>query len=231
VSSIVAGYDPVRNYTGVAPDAQLVVYSVFVNADNNTSEETALIQTVANIAWALRDCIKEQVDVVNMSFYADDDGSDPKYSDLTAALKEAYEAGIMLVNSMGNSGSYSSTYPACLPYVTAVGAVDYNTIKDRFELASFSSKGWDVSYVGIGEDVIAEQSRGVYVASSGTSFSSPIICGMFALMIQQQRSQLGGRNKKIPIPTLLKLMNETTIDLFSKGKDRKSGYGIPIFGK
>lgn len=138
------------------------------------------------------------VDVINTSlgyFTFDDPSKNYRLRDLNGrhALmsREAShiaDKGMVLVCSAGNSGMSSwkkITPPGDAENVLTVGAVDRNA-----ELAPFSSVGNtadgrikpDVVAVGLGSDVM--DTNGNQGKANGTSFASPIMCGMVTCLWQ-----------------------------------------------
>lgn len=138
------------------------------------------------------------VDVLNTSlgYYTFDDKSkNYKYRDLdgrhalmSRQASRIADKGMILVCSAGNSGAGSwkkITPPGDAENVLTVGAVDKKAV-----LATFSSVGNtadhrvkpDVVAVGFGSDVI--RTDGNQGRANGTSFSSPIMCGMVACLWQ-----------------------------------------------
>lgn len=175
------------------------------------------------------------VDVLNTSlgYYTFDDKSkNYKYRDLDGhhALMSRQasliaDKGMILVCSAGNSGAGSwkkITPPGDADNVLTVGAVDKKAI-----LATFSSVGNtadnrikpDVVAVGYGSDVI--RTDGNQGRANGTSFSSPIMCGMVACLWQA-------------CPTLTA---KEVIELVCQSGDRAQypdniyGYGVPDMWK
>jgi hypothetical protein len=122
--------------------------------------------------------------------YADLDGNT---APVTVGADFAASKGILVVNSLGNSGSSAWYYlvaPSDGDSVVGVGAVDGDG-----NYASFSSHG--PSYDGRVKPNLATQGSGVWVAdpwsgftfSGGTSFSSPILAGMAACLWQVNTDQ------------------------------------------
>ncbi len=123
--------------------------------------------------------------------YADMDG---KKTVITRGAEKAAQKGILVVNSAGNSGGGGWWYigaPADGDSVFTIGAVTAAGIR-----SSFSSVGptYDrrikptVAAQGSGAAVFAPDNTsnpfGVLSSASGTSFSSPIICGITACLWQ-----------------------------------------------
>lgn len=164
------------------------------------SEDEASEHLVEQDYWAAAVEFADSVgvDVVNTSlgYYAFDDKSkDYRYRDLdgrTALMsREAArmaDKGMVLVCSAGNAGGNSwkkMTPPGDAENVLTVGAVDKKGV-----LAPFSSIGNtadnrvkpDIVAVGLAADVMG--TSGVLRRASGTSFSSPIMCGMVTCLWQ-----------------------------------------------
>lgn len=103
VSGTVTGYAETPEgevkFSGVAPDAQLLMMKVFPDADGGAQESDMLC--------ALEDAMKLGADVVNLSL-----GSDNGFAQDDTAQQEMYarvqEAGIILMTSAGNA-AYSSS--------------------------------------------------------------------------------------------------------------------------
>jgi hypothetical protein len=124
----------------------------------------------ADLAAAIRDVIDEvksnstlrdQGAVLNLSL-----GSQNYSASLASAIKDAQAAGIVVVAAAGNGGPNQVNYPAALPGVISVGALEYN--------------GRAADYSGIGE---------VWAPAKypGTSFSSPYVAGVIANRMDTDR--------------------------------------------
>jgi len=190
VLSTMASYSP-GNMIGTAPLASYwLLRSEDVNSENVIEEY--------NWVSAAEYADSVGADVINSSLgYIDFDNPafDHTYEDMdgmtnvsTRGADKAFEKGIMVVNSAGNSGGDTFPYigaPADGFNVLSIGAVDPNG--DR---ASFSSIG--PTYDGRFKPVIDATGQSTFVAygsadagyGNGTSFSSPIIAGMTACLLQ-----------------------------------------------
>jgi subtilisin family serine protease len=155
----------------VAPGSLLMPLKAF--SSNGTGYTSDIIQA---IYWA----INHRANVINMSF------SLPGYSVETGnALLLANLSGIISVASAGNSGQAVQSYPAA--YSTVIGVASTNNYDQR---STFSNYGQDVWIAAPGEGVITTYPFGTYAAGWGTSFSTPYVAGVAALMLDSQGSLL-----------------------------------------
>lgn len=214
--------------TGTAPEA-----SFWLLRSEDEYSEHLVEQDYWSAAVEFADSVG--VDVINTSlgYYSFDDKSkNYKYRDLdgrhalmSRQASHIADKGMILVCSAGNSGAGSwkkITPPGDADNVLTVGAIDKRAV-----LATFSSVGNtadhrvkpDVVAVGVGSDVI--RTDGNQGRANGTSFSSPIMCGMVTCLWQA-------------CPTLTA---KEVIELVRRSGDRASfpdniyGYGVPDMWK
>ncbi len=175
------------------------------------------------------------VDVLNTSlgYYSFDDKSkDYKYRDLdghhalmSRQASRIADKGMVLVCSAGNSGMGSwkkITPPGDADNVLTVGAIDKKAILAPFSSIGNTADGRvkpDVMAVGLGSDVMG--TNGNQGKANGTSFSSPIMCGMVTCLWQAHPE----------------LTAKELIELVRKSGDRAAfpdniyGYGVPDIWK
>ncbi|NNE12539.1 MAG: S8 family serine peptidase [Ilumatobacter sp.] len=102
------------------------------------------------------------------------------------AVATAQEAGVVVVASAGNEGSCAPTYPAALPGVTAVGALDGDG-----HPAPFTNRGSWVAASALGVDIVStffdlagqpnlQPPFSGWAQWSGTSFAAPVVVGLIA---------------------------------------------------
>ena len=184
----------------VAPEAMILPIKAF--GPGGTATAAAIYQS---ITWA----IDHHANVINMSFSAA--GLDPH---VQAAIAEAVSRGIVVVEAAGNGDSTVPVYPASLPGVMGVGSVDgcnapAPTASDPnpvcipnpvFYRASFSN--YDPSTGIVDADVAAPGVQLfttfpgfglIWATSSGTSFSTPVVAGEAALLVQLHQTDGGNR--------------------------------------
>jgi thermitase len=125
---------------------------------------------------ALYYAVQHEANIVNMSF--DTSSSSPA---LNQAIAYANQNGVVLVAAAGNESTSAPVYPAALDgQVMGIASTS-----DSDQLSSFSNYGkTDVWIAAPGEYVISTFPGGTFASSSGTSFSSPLVAGTAALLLQ-----------------------------------------------
>ncbi|MDH7485194.1 MAG: S8 family peptidase [Anaerolineae bacterium] len=113
--------------------------------------------------------------ILNLSF------AGPSSETLGTAVRNAYNAGALLVAATGNNGIGSVSYPAAYAEVLAVAATDYN---DRWP--SYSNWGPQVDLAApggtSGNQVWSTWRNGGYAWNYGTSMAVPHVSGAAALI-------------------------------------------------
>jgi len=153
--------------------------------------------------------------------YADMDGNTAPVS---IAADIASSKGILVVTSAANEGSNPDWgyigAPGDADSVLTVGAVDRNG-----DYASFSSKGptsdgrIKPNVVAMGMGTALSASDGSIIYGNGTSFSTPIVCGLLACLWQSNRS--------LDNMALISLLQENSSR--AANPDTLLGFGIPDF--
>lgn len=198
-----ADYDVYGKVYGVAPNASLVGIKAF-----DAEGKATYADVIRGIDWALQ--VKDEINlrVLNMSF------SGPARSyywedPLNQAVMKAWQAGIVVVASAGNSGPDPMTIgvPGNVPYIITVGAMTDNyTASDSSDdmVATFSAAGPTVEGFVKPEIVapgghltglmafdtqIAQEhpefhDGGRYFEMSGTSQAAGVVSGVVALMLE-----------------------------------------------
>jgi subtilisin family serine protease len=153
-----------------APTAKILPLKAF------SSDGTGYL---SNIVAALYYAAQHKANVVNMSF----DLSTPSPA-LSQAVSYANKASVVLVAAAGNENTDARVYPAAMNgYVVGVASTT-----DWDARSSFSNYGSaDVWLAAPGEYVISTYPGGTYAAASGTSFSSPLVAGTAALLIEAKQ--------------------------------------------
>jgi hypothetical protein len=223
VLSTLAGYLQ-DQYVGTAPDASYYLFTTEDGPNENPVEESYWVEA-AERADSLG------VDVINSSLgYTTYDNPNYSYTNadmdgntafITKGANIAFEKGMLVVNSAGNSGDDSWKIvgaPADSPHVLTVGAVDASG-----DYATFSSVGStfqptqkpDVVAQGQASAVITESD--VIATANGTSFSSPIMAGGIVCLWQALPDKTNAE--------IMQMVRESASQYSSP--DYLLGYGIP----
>ena len=245
VAGIVAARRNGIGVVGVAPNVTLVPIKV-CDADGHCYVSDA----VEGLTYAG----DLGLDVINMSFYVDDDDFQQstefkcQSNDTQRAYREAIERalkyargeGVSLVAALGNSdvnlasdaargGKKCKVVPAQSKGVTGTVALGPNG-----EKASYSSwgMGWaDVSAPGgngtTGDclnTVLSTIPGGAYGCFQGTSMASPHTTGVAALIISQFGKSKNGNWQLAPDKVTYRLI-ESAVDIGAAGRDKCFGYG------
>lgn len=175
-----------------------------------------------NVVRGIKKAIDLDCDVINLSL-----GTTFNYKPLEKIVKECYEKNIIVVCASGNSGNDTSSvdYPGKYPTSISVGAV-----KNKKEIAKFSSAGKRVDFCAIGYNVLAAGIGGKMCRLSGTSFACSVVTGIIVRLLQAYPVKL---NRIDCIRYALQVLAK---DLGKSGKDRLYGFGyigylFPSVGK
>ena len=135
---------------------------------------------------------------------------------ILAMADYAAEKDVVLVFSTGNEGTQAARFPGSLaqiyPNIIGVGATDYND-----QVVGFSNFGQQVSVVAPGSGIWTAEPGGGYRNINGTSFSSPIVTGVVALMLSA--------NPNLRPLDVRNILEGTADDISGVGYTTKTGYG------
>ncbi|MBI1935061.1 S8 family serine peptidase [Candidatus Woesearchaeota archaeon] len=201
VAGIISSLLNNKGIIGVSPDAEIYAIKIFENSEGN------LYNAIEAVGWA----IDNKMDIISMSW-----GLSSYSKILEEVLFKAYENNILLIASSGNDGENKILYPAHYPQVIAVGAVDNNNSR-----ASFSNYGNELELVAPGVNIYTtNQNNNYFLNVSGTSFATPHIVGVGALIKSYKPNLTNCYIREI--------LRKSAIDLGKKGFDEEYGYGLGV---
>ena len=169
VAGLIAASENDEGITGINPNVE--IYSIRVLDDNNRSPISRVIEGIYM-------AIDAKVNIINMSF-----GVNTYSEALHQAIRDASNAGILLIAAAGNTGSQGVQYPAAFDEVMAVGSVD-----KRGDIAKSSAVGKEIEIVAPGELVRSTGMFGDLLVSSGTSLAAPQVAAAASLIWQKDLS-------------------------------------------
>ncbi|MCD0489890.1 S8 family serine peptidase [Pedobacter sp. MC2016-14] len=204
-----------RTYVGTAPEANYWLLRTEDQSSEYPIEEDYWVN-----AAEYADSVG--VDIINSSLYYTDayyfvnarykfEDMDGKTAFATRGANVAADKGILIVNCAGNDRTWVGT-PADAPNVLTVGSVNSRLNIDAFTSWGVTVDGRmkpDILAMGGGANVI--NTSGIAENRSGTSYASPIMCGLAACLWQAY-------------PTLT---NKQLLEIIRKSGDRAATPEVP----
>jgi hypothetical protein len=227
VLSCMAAYLP-NQMVGTAPKASYCLFR---------TEDTTSEYLIEEYTWVIGAETADSIgaDLINSSLIYtkyDDPSMSHTYFDMdgkttiaSVGARKAVERGVFVCASAGNEGDKEWQWigtPADVAEALTVGAVQQNG-----QYASFSSIGPNAAgelkpnVMAQGQSAAIINTTGQVITGNGTSFSSPIICGMVACLLQAS---------PFTHPKTLNNAIEVSSNLYTD-PSYQMGYGIPDFYK
>ncbi len=130
-----------------------------------------------DVASAILYAVSMGARIINMSF------GDSQFSNLLQdVIKFAYDKGVILIGSSGNSASSELHFPSGFSQVISVGSSDIND-----DVSSFSNFGSTLDLIAPGSRIITSDLNSRYGFVNGTSASAPFVSGAAALILSIER--------------------------------------------
>jgi len=182
---------------GVALQTPVMALKVLDSAGNGLASDVA-----EGILYAVDNGAR----ILNLSL-----GSKDEFLVITHAVRYAHEQGCLVIAATGNTGG-AVEYPAAIPEVLAIAATNNSDIP-----ASFSNRGPQVDLSAPGVDIFSLDQYGFYGVNSGTSFSTPHVSGVAALV--------WGYHPDWTAAQVTEVLTSTAHDVWSSGRDDLTGWG------
>jgi cyanobactin maturation PatA/PatG family protease len=178
IASMIFG-QPGSPVPGIAPHCQGVVAPVF-----GDSQERRLSQL--DLARAIEQAVQEGAHVINISGGEQSPGGQAE-GVLRRALQLCEDSNVLVVAAVGNDGCACLHVPAAVPSTIGVGALG----EDGKPLLS---SNWGESYksngiLAPGENISGAAPGGGIVSMTGSSFATPIVSAVAALLLSLQVQQ------------------------------------------
>jgi type VII secretion-associated serine protease mycosin len=225
MASLIAGHGHGGGFSGVvgvAPAARILSIRVIPDRGDphyrkyERERETVIQQSLAD---GIKYAVTHGAKVISMSI-----GYSAPSGTVRAELQDAYDHGVVVIASAGNSGDTDSgsrrghaaapeSFPANYPSVISVGAV-----KKSADVAPFSSDNLSVQVAAPGVSVPAQGRDGQYWSVSGTSPACALVAGVAAL--------IKSRYPNLPPDLVASAMTSTATHRPATGYDSQIGFGI-----
>lgn len=215
VASVICGQGVLGSgAVGIAPGAELV----------NAKWCVGMKGYVSDIIKAVSYCDEQGCDIINMSLGLEQEIPDYTQYEVLVSLKQAIdtatEKNIIVVAAAGNGGTSSDTYdfvsyPAGFDNVIGVASVGTGFVHSPF---SRENESVFISAPGGKVYLASSQNNEEYKIQSGTSFATPYVSGLVALIKQIYPNANTEKVKEI--------LKVCATDLGEEGYDMSFGYGI-----
>jgi len=190
---------------GIAPGCKVLSARPFIsNIPCNGSWSADYLWTVDALDWG--EMQGARVSNNSNSYGGTSSAMDAKYL-------STYNNGMVHFASAGNDNTSNIAYPAEIPVVNAIAAIQPNGNK-----ASFSTYGPGLDFSAPGENIYSTARGSDYSFVSGTSFASPYSAGVAALILSQ--------NPGLTSVQVEDIMKCTSKDRGATGYDLIYGWGM-----
>ena len=174
VASIIFG-QPNSTVSGIAPHCRGLIVPIFSDYHRRTSQ--------LNLARAIEQAVNAGANIINFS-----GGELTDYGEaedwLNRAVSLCQNNNVLLVAAAGNDGCECLHVPAALPTVLAAGAMGENG-------QPLDNSNWGENYqtqgiLALGGNILGAEPGGGTRQLSGTSFATPVVSGVAALLMSLQ---------------------------------------------
>ncbi len=169
---------------GVAPGCRGLIVPIF----NDGIDGSIAPCSQLDLARAITQAVQEGANIINISGGALS-SSATAHPILADVVKNCADNNVLIVAAVGNDGCDCLNVPGALPSVLAVGAM--NAEGQPLDFSNWGERYQNQGILALGENVLGAKPGGGAIVYSGTSYATPFVSGIVALLlsIQLKRGQ------------------------------------------
>ncbi len=203
LAAIITGHQPEAGFEGVLPKIKIMAATAL------RQDRGQLLATTESIIRSVNWLMLSNIRLINVSL----SGSKAN-TILSRAFAIAIQKKIIIFAAAGNGGKTApKSYPAALPGVTAITAIDAAT-----RIYKQANQGDYIDFAAPGVDIWVATKDGKGKYSSGTSYASPYAMAVAAFYLS--------RNPSLSPNLLYAAMKEGSKDMGNEGHDAIYGWGL-----
>lgn len=178
VASIIFGqHDGVVK--GIAPHCRGLIVPVFSEGSDGSIAPCSQL----DLARAIEQAVQAGAHIINISG-GELSSTDTAHPSLVHAVRNCAVNNVLIIAAAGNEGCDCLHIPGALPSVLAVGAM--NSLGLPLEGTNWGVKYQDQGILAPGKNILGAIPGGGTTTSSGTSYATPIVSGVAALLLSLQ---------------------------------------------
>lgn len=181
VTSIIFGQHE-GSVKGIAPNCRGLIVPIFDDGPDGSIAPCSQL----DLARAITQAVEAGAHIINVSG-GEISQSGTAHPILTDAIQNCTEQGILIVAAAGNEGCECLHVPGALPSVLAVGAMDSQN--QPLDFSNWGSAYRSQGILAPGEDILGATPGGGTTTQSGTSYATPLVAGVAALLLSLQKQK------------------------------------------
>lgn len=167
---------------GVAPRCRGLILPIFSDGPGGSIVPCSQL----DLARAISQAVQNGANIINISG-GEFSSSGTAHPLLADAVQQCVENDILIVAAAGNQGCDCLHIPGALPSVLAVGAM--NSKGFPLEDSNWGEKYQTQGILAPGDNILGAIPGGGTITNSGTSYATPIVSGIAALLLSLQLKQ------------------------------------------
>lgn len=164
---------------GIAPRCRGLIVPVFKDGANGSIAPCSQL----DLARAINQAVQGGAQIINISG-GELSPSGTAHPILAGAVQNCADHNVLIVAAVGNDGCDCLHVPGALPSVLSVGAMDAEGLP--LDFSNWGERYQSQGVLAPGENLLGAKPGGGAVANSGTSFATPLVSGIAALLLSIQ---------------------------------------------